>query len=201
MKQFVNKVIEFHTAFNHPVAKRPTLITKDRYELRFDMFREENEEFIDGSEENDIVEVVDAIGDMLYIICGTIVEHGLTEIEFANYLFNDSTATKTKPHTIPLDDSLAFFEKLRIANENYIKSCERGSIHDAITFINVIISQLSEIVQVHSLGGKIEAIFNEIHKSNMSKLGSDGKPIYREDGKILKGPKYFKPNLKDIINS
>jgi predicted HAD superfamily Cof-like phosphohydrolase len=46
---------------------------------------------------------------------------------------------------------------------------------------------------------KIEAVFNEIQRSNMSKLGEDGKPIYREDGKVLKGPNYFKPNISDIL--
>jgi len=45
----------------------------------------------------------------------------------------------------------------------------------------------------------MEAIFDEIQNSNMSKLGADGKPIYREDGKVLKGPNYFKPDLKKII--
>ena len=46
---------------------------------------------------------------------------------------------------------------------------------------------------------QIEAVFNEIQRSNMSKLGEDGKPIYREDGKVLKGPNYFKPNISEIL--
>jgi predicted HAD superfamily Cof-like phosphohydrolase len=46
---------------------------------------------------------------------------------------------------------------------------------------------------------KITEVFNEIQRSNMSKLGSDGKPIYREDGKVLKGPNYFKPNIASIL--
>jgi predicted HAD superfamily Cof-like phosphohydrolase len=46
---------------------------------------------------------------------------------------------------------------------------------------------------------KIETVFNEIQRSNMSKLGEDGKPIYREDGKVLKGPNYFKPNISEIL--
>jgi predicted HAD superfamily Cof-like phosphohydrolase len=45
----------------------------------------------------------------------------------------------------------------------------------------------------------MEAIFDEIQRSNMSKLDLNGKPIYREDGKVMKGPNYFKPNLKKII--
>ena len=47
---------------------------------------------------------------------------------------------------------------------------------------------------------KITEVFNEIQRSNMSKLGDDGKPIYREDGKVLKGPNYFKPDIKSILN-
>ena len=46
---------------------------------------------------------------------------------------------------------------------------------------------------------KIEKIFDEVQRSNMSKLGEDGKPIYREDGKILKGPNFSKPDIKSII--
>jgi predicted HAD superfamily Cof-like phosphohydrolase len=51
----------------------------------------------------------------------------------------------------------------------------------------------------HGLQDKIEDVFNEIHRSNMSKLGADGKPILREDGKILKGPGYFRPDLSKFI--
>ena len=88
--------------------------------------REENEEYLDAATNGDLVEVADALGDLLYILCGTIIEHGLQY--------------------------------------------------------------------------KIEEVFDEIQRSNMSKLGKDGEPIYREDGKVLKGPNYFKPNIKDILD-
>ena len=52
----------------------------------------------------------------------------------------------------------------------------------------------------HGLQDQIEHVFEEIQKSNLSKLGSDGKPIYREDGKIMKGPDYFKPDIKKVIS-
>lgn len=55
------------------------------------------------------------------------------------------------------------------------------------------------LVTKHGLEDKIEAIFDEIHASNMSKLGEDGNPILREDGKILKGPSYFKPNIAKYL--
>ena len=89
--------------------------------------KEENEEYLEAAKEGDLVEVGDALGDMLYILCGTIIAHGFQE--------------------------------------------------------------------------KIEAIFDEIQKSNMSKLDKNGKPIYREDGKVMKGPNYFKPDLQKILNS
>ena len=53
----------------------------------------------------------------------------------------------------------------------------------------------------HGLQYKIEEVFEEIQRSNMSKLGEDGEPIYREDGKVLKGPNYFKPNIQSILES
>mgnify|MGYP000269885887 FL=1 len=46
---------------------------------------------------------------------------------------------------------------------------------------------------------KLEALFDEVHCSNMSKLDKDGKPIYREDGKVMKGPNYFKPDFSKIL--
>ena len=52
----------------------------------------------------------------------------------------------------------------------------------------------------HAFGIDLDKCFNEVQKSNMSKLGKDGKPIYNENGKVMKGPDYFKPNLKKFIS-
>ena len=51
----------------------------------------------------------------------------------------------------------------------------------------------------HAFGIDLDNCFDEVQKSNMSKLGADGKPIYNQDGKVMKGPKYFKPNLKQFL--
>ena len=51
----------------------------------------------------------------------------------------------------------------------------------------------------HSFGISLDKCFEEVHNSNMSKLGTDGKPIYREDGKVLKGPNYWQPNLEKVL--
>ena len=126
MQKQLNAVKLFHETFGLGVS---TEMKADlgmlKNELRFNLMKEENEEYLEAVQNNDLVEIADALGDMLYILCGTIVEHGLQH--------------------------------------------------------------------------KIEAVFDEIQQSNMSKLGADGKPIYREDGKVMKGPNYFKPNFTAIL--
>jgi predicted HAD superfamily Cof-like phosphohydrolase len=127
MKNKIKAVHEFHKAFGLGIQNSPTAeLETQRNLLRYKLMREENEEYLDAANNKDLVEVADALGDMLYILCGTIIEHGMQH--------------------------------------------------------------------------KIEEVFNEIQKSNMSKLGADGKPIFREDGKVLKGPNYFKPDIKSILN-
>lgn len=126
MKNKIDAVYTFHQAFGLGIKEVPTAdLGEQKNRLRYELMREENEEYLAAAQENDLVEVADALGDLLYILCGTIIEHGLQH--------------------------------------------------------------------------KIEEVFNEIQKSNMSKLGADSKPIYREDGKVLKGPNYFKPDIKSIL--
>ena len=123
----IEAVTSFHEAYDIEINQNPTANLPDEIStLRFNLMKEENEEYLNAAKDGDLIEVGDALGDMLYILCGTIIAHG-----FQN---------------------------------------------------------------------KIEAIFDEIQRSNMSKLGADGKPIYREDGKVMKGPNYFKPNLKKIFD-
>ena len=126
MQKQLNAVKLFHETYGLGVSTEMKAdLGKLKNELRFNLMKEENEEYLEAVENNDIVEIADALGDMLYILCGTILEHGLQH--------------------------------------------------------------------------KIEEVFDEIQRSNMSKLGEDGKPIYREDGKVMKGPNYFKPNFSVIL--
>ena len=127
MKSKLNAVELFHNSFGLGVSKEIRAnLGGAKNLLRFNLMDEENKEYLEAANNNDLVEVADALGDMLYILCGTILEHGMQY--------------------------------------------------------------------------KIEEVFEEIQRSNMSKLGEDGKPIYREDGKVLKGPNYFKPNIVDILD-
>lgn len=126
MKKRIAAVREFHSAFGLGINEDPVAdLGADKNLLRYNLMKEENEEYLEAAGNNDLTEVADALGDMLYILCGTIIEHGLQH--------------------------------------------------------------------------KIEEVFDEIQRSNMSKLNHDGKPIYREDGKVLKGPNYFKPDISSIL--
>jgi predicted HAD superfamily Cof-like phosphohydrolase len=125
MKKQLLAVEAFHNAFGQDNGTSPRLLLNDEFKLRYELMKEENGEYLDACLAEDLTEIADALGDKLYILCGTILRHGMQDI--------------------------------------------------------------------------IEKVFDEIQASNMSKLGEDGKPIFREDGKILKGPNFFKPNINQFI--
>lgn len=126
MKNQLEAVQLFHESFGLGVEQAPKASLGEAVNmLRYNLMKEENEEYLEAAQNNDLTEVADALGDMLYILCGTIISHGLQH--------------------------------------------------------------------------KITEVFEEIQRSNMSKLGHDGKPIYREDGKVMKGPNYFKPDFRVIL--
>lgn len=127
LKETIEAVEHFHKSFGIANNYAPTIeLTDEEILLRYKLMREENEEYLEAAQKGDIVEIADALGDQLYILCGTILKHGLQD--------------------------------------------------------------------------KIAEVFQEIQRSNMSKLDADGKPIYREDGKVLKSELYFRPNIAEILN-
>jgi len=117
------KVENFMRAFGQEVKPAPELAEFNTAELRLDLINEEVEELMTAVDNDDIVEIADALTDILYVVYGT----------------------------------------------------------------------------GHAYGIDLDDCFDEVHRSNMSKLGEDGKPLYREDGKVLKGPDYFPPNLEDVL--
>ena len=78
--------------------------------------------------------------------------------------------------------------------EQAMKSKDLKEIADALTDILYVTYGAG-----HAYGIDLDKCFSEVQKSNMSKLGEDGKPIYNKKGKVMKGSKYFKPNLKQFV--
>jgi len=84
-------------------------------------------------------------------------------------------------------------------NDEYLEACEKGDLTLIADALGDKMYILFGSIIAHGLQHKIEEIFHEIHRSNMSKLDEDGKPIYREDGKILKSKKYFLPDINKVL--
>ncbi len=126
MQDKIDKVRKFHEVFLIGNEEAPLAnIGEGTYLLRYRLMHEENEEYLQACKDGDLVEIADALGDLLYIWCGSVLKHGLQDV--------------------------------------------------------------------------MEDVFDEIQRSNMSKLDKDGKPIFREDGKVMKSDLYFKPDIKTIL--
>ena len=80
MQKQLAQVATFQRAFGQNVETQPTLISKETAKLRYNLMKEENEEYLEAVENNDLVELLDALTDQLYILCGTILEHGMQNI-------------------------------------------------------------------------------------------------------------------------
>lgn len=105
--------------------------------------------------------------------------------------------TSTEPHLLD-EERLEFRKKLiQEEYEEFLEAVEDGDLVNAF-------KELADLIYVVEgtaveMGGDLDAVFNEVHESNMSKLGADGKPVYREDGKVLKGPDYFEPDIATVL--
>ena len=98
-----------------------------------------------------------------------------------------------------------FDEFLDSHETTYGGSSRLGFYHELVDVDTVAYADaLADLVYV-CFGAAIEAgidlnmVLRDVHRSNMSKLGEDGRPIYREDGKVLKGPNYSAPNIKEVL--
>ena len=118
-----NKVRIFMKTFGQEVKNKPSFSSDKINKLRIDLIKEELEELAEAMNNNDLLEVADALTDILYVTYGA----------------------------------------------------------------------------GHAFGIDLDKCFDEVQNSNMSKLDQDGKPIYNESGKVMKGPNYFKPDLTKFL--
>lgn len=84
-------------------------------------------------------------------------------------------------------------------NEEYLNACKDEDLTEIADALGDQLYILFGTILKHGLQDKIEEVFDEIHRSNMSKLDKDGKPVFREDGKVMKSDQYFKPNIQEIL--
>jgi predicted HAD superfamily Cof-like phosphohydrolase len=84
-------------------------------------------------------------------------------------------------------------------NDEYLEACQKKDLTLIADALGDKMYILFGTIIAHGLQHKIEEVFDEIHRSNMSKLDENGLPIYREDGKILKSKNYFLPNIDEVL--
>ncbi len=100
---------------------------------------------------------------------------------------------------VPEEEAMLRFNLLKEENEEYLEACKRGDTVEIADALGDILYIAFGTILRHGLQHKIEEVFDEIHRSNMSKLDKDGKPIFREDGKVLKSELYFRPDIKKVL--
>ena len=110
---------------------------------------------------------------------------------FGQEVKNEAKFPEEKIINLRYDLILEELEEFKIA----LKDRNIKEVADALTDILYVTYGAG-----HAFGINLDKCFDEVQKSNMSKLGKDGKPIYNEFGKVMKGPNYFKPDLEKIIN-
>ena len=105
-----------------------------------------------------------------------------------------------KPNAVVSDRIVDLRHRLmQEENDEYLEACKEGNLTLIADALGDKMYILFGTIIAHGLQHKIEEVFDEIHRSNMSKLDDNGKPIYREDGKILKSQNYFLPDIKSIL--
>ena len=101
--------------------------------------------------------------------------------------------------TVPPEEAMLRYNLLKEENEEYLEACKNGDVVEIADALGDLLYITFGTILRHGLQHKIEEVFDEIHRSNMSKLDADGKPIFREDGKVMKSEKYFRPDIKSIL--
>jgi predicted HAD superfamily Cof-like phosphohydrolase len=101
--------------------------------------------------------------------------------------------------SIPEAEYMLRHRLMQEENDEYLEACKRGDLVEIADALGDKMYILFGSILKHGLQHKIEEIFDEIQKSNMSKLDDNGQPIFREDGKIMKSKNYFKPDIRKIL--
>lgn len=190
----IEQVKEFHEAFGHPVADKPAVVDFSLFKLRSDLIREELEETIRDYFKEDLTKFTDGLADLRVVINGAIlVLGGYDGVKKTGYW----TGFDTEGFLWPEYEMV-----LRFGNKMYellLEFWKGKSDENIFKCLNALTDMYQEVVDLGAYCGlPMEEIDGAVHKANMSKLGADGKPIYREsDNKILKGPN-FRPPEEDI---
>jgi predicted HAD superfamily Cof-like phosphohydrolase len=177
-----DKVLEFHRIFGHPINQTRGFFHKD---LRYKLIAEELQELDDAIADSNLVEIADALGDIVYVVYGAAITFGL-DLDNPPYPVDDEFLGQAhSSYNLLLSD---FGSSLAIELK---KGLDKEDLYDVEVILGTILS--SAIGAADVLGLPLDEIVTAIHRSNLTKLGADGRPIYNDYNKVVKGPNYLPP--------
>lgn len=176
------------------------------FAMRQVLIDEEFDELMIARSQDDFVEVVDALADMIYVIYGAgltfgvnlddVMNHGVVA-ETADYdlsLPSPQESIYSRRDYPTLESAWGWIETAHQAVKDAHGNRDVKRYAEALVVLIDAIYVLSYLLEVN-----LDHILEEVQASNMSKLDADGNPIYREDGKILKGPNFFAPDIAKVL--
>ena len=180
--------------------------------LRLKLLNEEVQEGFDaarlfyddeGSTREAFIEIVDAVGDVLVLILGTGCVYNLV-LDCPSYDISEEAQILTSGCDLNIGLVFAMLDDQLKELTHYLlvaTATPRKAVLQAAA-VSRCLQNMVNLCFAHAsaYGYNLVEVTREIHRSNMSKLGEDGRPIYREDGKIQKGPNYFKPDLASVLD-
>lgn len=203
-------VLAFHETYGQPVRTKPVYDVPEKL-MRSELILEEASEFWDANKANDLVEMADALADLVYVAYGAAITHGVdVDASFGGHketpaevlrVVHRRQRQKIRPiptlNVLSRNMTASGLNKTAVAYDNYVRHTLEGNPDQIRALLTTIIS--SAYFAAFSLGIDLDDVLEEVQRSNMSKLGEDGKPIYREDGKVLKGPNFFTPDIAAVL--
>jgi predicted HAD superfamily Cof-like phosphohydrolase len=185
------KVKEFHETFRAKVGTEPSIDTGFE-KLRVALIAEEVNETLLAIMTNDEVEFADGLGDMDYVIEGAAITFG---VEIDEETLTHARGMLAKENYVELIGHLVLgvrgLNEFLMPSDTYPEDYRIRYVIACLTNLKAVVWEIAERAKL-----PLAEIIEVIHESNMSKLGEDGHPIFREDGKILKGPGFFTPTAK-----
>ena len=184
MFDLYSAVHEFHRVYRVPIGAQPA-IDVDQLDLRDRLLCEELEELVAAEALGDVIETVDALADILYILTGTAIVHGLPlpATDAADLACRGACKVGT--------DAIADLVDLV---DLACRSGDTGAATERIAELDAVVRTRCARERI-----PIDAVLAEVHASNLSKLDADGQPLYRHDGKVAKGPRFWAPNIAAVL--
>lgn len=205
-------VLEFHETYGQPIRTEPVFDVPELI-MRSQLILEEASEFWEANHTNDLIEMADALADLVYVCYGAALTHGINldssfggeAVSPAELLQSIHRKSRLKVRTAPTlavmtRRSIASgLNKSAVAYSNYVTNVNpaEGDPDQLRSILTTLVS--SAYFAAFSFGIDLDDVLEEVQRSNLSKLGEDGLPIYREDGKVLKGPNFFNPNIEKVL--